>query len=441
MTATHSPQASPPAPTPPPGSAPSLVQRMARIAPYFRGSGKGVVVTLVAAIAVAITEPAIPQLVKYLLDHGFEGQRRFELWMVPAVIISLFAVRGLAGFVLQYALSWVANQGLTNLRRAMFDRVLDVAPLLFGQQSSSSLTNTVVYEAFAGSQALVRAALVVVRDSLVVLALLGYLLWLNWRLTLAVLVIAPVVAIVMRVVSRRLLVITKQSQQATDELGYVVEENVMAWRLVRLHGAQQAQRDRFGTRSLLLGRLAIKSAAAAAISSPLTQLVAAVALSAVMVVALSQGGNASQATAGSFVAFITAMGMMIAPLKHLSDVAAPITRGIAALERGLALIDDAPTEQGGNHTAQKATGHIHFESVSLRYQDDAEPALDQISLDIEAGRVVALVGPSGGGKSSLVNLLPRFVNPSSGDISLDGVLLKAWNLSSLRQQFAPSART
>ncbi len=425
---------------PPPSAAETatFTQRVSRIAPYFRGNAKGIVVTVLAAVTVAITEPAIPQLVRYLLDHGFEAERRFELWMVPVVIISLFALRGLANFTLQYALAWVANRGLLNLRTAMFSRLLDAAPPLFGRQTGSSLTNTIVYEAYSGAQTLVHAGLVVVRDSLVVVAQTLYLLWLNWQLTLAVFVIAPVVALVMRVVSRRLRDITRQSQQATDELGYVVEENVLAWRLVRLHAAQPQQRERFDSRSRRLSGLAVKSAAAAAISSPLTQLIAAVALSGVMVVALAQGTGGGHTTAGSFVAFITAMGMMIAPLKHLSDVAAPVTRGLAALDRGLDLVDHASVERDGSHGVDRARGAIRFEGVTLRYRDDGDgdAALDNVDLDIEAGRVVALVGPSGGGKSSLVNLLPRFVEPSAGRVLLDGVPLDAWNLDALRRQFA-----
>ncbi len=426
------------APTPPAAEADTFTKRVKRIAPYFRGNMKGIVVTLLAAIAVAMTEPAIPQLVRYLLDHGFEQERRFDLWMVPVVIIGLYGLRGLANFTLQYTLAWVANRGLLNLRHAMFTRLLDAAPPLFAQQTSSSLTNTIVYEAYSGAQTLVQAGLIVVRDSLVVIALTAYLLWLNWQLTLAVFVIAPVVALVMRRVSRRLRFITKQSQQATDELGYVVEENVLAWRLVRLHAAQGEQRERFGTRSKRLSALAVKSAAAAAISSPLTQLIAAVALSGVMVVALAQGQGTSHTTVGSFVAFITAMGMMIAPLKHLSDVAAPITRGLAALDRGLDLVDQAPVEHGGSHAVDRARGAIRFDNVTLRYGSDADAAaaLDGVSLEIDAGRVVALVGPSGGGKSSLVNLLPRFIEPTAGRVLLDNVPLHEWDIDALRRQFA-----
>jgi subfamily B ATP-binding cassette protein MsbA len=169
--------------------------------------------------------------------------------------------------------------------------------------------------------------------------------------------------------------------------------------------------------------------------SPITQLLAACALSAVIVVALWQSGSGG-ATVGSFVAFITAMLMLLSPLKHLSDVAAPLTRGLAALERGLALMHDSPTEQGGTHDPGRARGELELRDVSLKYRDDQEPAIDRVNLVLRPGETVALVGPSGAGKSSLVHLLPRFVEPTAGTVLLDGLPLAQWNIAALRRQFA-----
>jgi len=237
------------------------------------------------------------------------------------------------------------------LRDVMFARLLNATPALFTQHSASSLTNTMVYEVQAGATWLVQVLLVIVRDSLTILALFGYLLWLNWKLTLFVALLAPAVALVMRVVSRRLDRLTRAFQAATDELAYVVEENVLAWRIVRLHGAAPVQSQRFNTHSQWLRRLMVKSAAAAATSSPITQLIAAIALSCVVVMALWQSGVDAEAgasiTVGGFAAFITAMLMLVAPLKHLSDSTGPLTRGLAALERGIDLVEHSPQEQGG----------------------------------------------------------------------------------------------
>ena len=214
---------------------------------------------------------------------------------------------------------------------------------------------------------------------------------------------------------------------------------MLAWRIVRLHGAAPAQAGRFERHALTLRRVLLKAAASAGVMTPLTQLFTAVALSAVIVVALWQSSSTGS-TVGGFVAFITAMLMLVAPVKHLSDVMAPITRGLAAIERGMELLDTSPAEVGGSHqdgaTATRARGHLQLQDVVLRYGGDQAPALDGLTLDVAAGETVALVGPSGAGKSSLINLLPRFVAPTGGRILLDGVPLDDWQIDALRRQFA-----
>jgi subfamily B ATP-binding cassette protein MsbA len=355
--------------------------------------------------------------------------------MVPLAIIGLFAVRGAAGFVAQYGLAWTANRAVLHLRRDMFERLLSAEPALFTRNSASSLTNTLVYEAQGGTMMLVGALLTMVKDSLTLVALLGYLLWLNWQLTLFVAVLLPAVALVMRSLGKRLHKLTVDGQKATDELAYMVEENVLAWRIVRLHGAEGVQAERFYERGNLLRRLVLRSVAASATMTPVTQTLAACTLSAVIVVALVQSGGGG-ATVGGFVAFITAMLMLVAPIKHLSDVMAPITRGLASVERGLDLMDQSPAERGGSHDGGRARGEIELRGVTLRYREDAPPAVADLSLHVRAGETVALVGPSGAGKSTLVHLLPRFVEPSAGEVLLDGVPLRDWNMRALRRQFA-----
>ena len=248
---------------------------------------------------------------------------------------------------------------------------------------------------------------------------------------------APAVAGVMRLVSRRLQKLAVLGQNATDDLAYVVEENVLAWRIVRLHGAGRAQMPRFKEQGRRLGRLVMKSAAAGAIVSPITQLLAALALSAVIALALWQARSGDSASVGDFVAFVTAMLMLTSPMKHLADVAAPLTRGLAALERGIELVENVAPETGGSHAPEgRSRGELVLQQVSLRYRPDQAPALDDVSLSVRAGETVALVGPSGAGKSSLVHLLPRFVEPTGGVITLDGVPLQDWRMDALRRQFA-----
>ena len=413
---------------------PTLLQRLARMAPYLKSSRRGLVAAALGALVGAATEPAIPELMRPLLDQGFAG-RKLPLWLIPVAIIGLFAVRGAAGFIAQYGLAWAANRAVLQMRSAMFDRLLAAAPQLYGTKSASSLTNMLVYEVQSGTMLLVNSLLTLVRDSLTLLALLAYLMWLNWQLTLFVALLFPAVAWVMRTLGQRLRRITLDSQKATDGLAYIVEENVLAWRIVRLHGAAATQAARFTTQSEALRRLSLKSVVASATMTPITQLLAACALSSVIALALWQS-SAGTATVGSFVAFITAMLMLVAPIKHLSDVMAPITRGLVAVERGLDLIDHSAREHGGTHGGGRARGEIRFEGVTLRYRDDAPAAVDGVDLTVNAGETVALVGPSGAGKSTLVHLLPRFLLPTAGRIVLDGVPLADWDLAALRRQFA-----
>ena len=409
-------------------------QRLKRLKPYIASSRWMLLLAMVASALGALTEPLIPAMMKPLLDSGFQTGK-LNLWWVPVAVIGVFAVRGFMGFVAQYALAWSANNGVAVMRGVMFARLLDAQPALFTQQSASSLTNTLSFETQNAANLLVASVTTLVKDSLTLLAMLGYLMWLNWQLTLFVAVLFPAVAIVMRVLSKRLHRLTLEGQVAADQLAYVVEENVLAWRIVRLHDAAAGQSARFAKATELLRRLSTKSVVAAATMTPLTQVLAAVTLSAVIVAALWQSGTEG-GTVGGFAAFITAMLMLISPIKHLSEVAGPITRGLAAFERGVDLIDNSPVETSGGFDPGRSKGHLQLVDVSLQYRVEQDPAVQNVSLDLHPGQAVALVGPSGAGKSSVVNLLPRFIEPTSGVLLLDGTPLPQWNVAALRRQFA-----
>ncbi|WP_414693874.1 lipid A export permease/ATP-binding protein MsbA [Polaromonas sp.] len=421
-------------PDPAAGLPAPIGQRLRRIWPYFSQSPSAWVIAVGATVVASATEPLIPALLQPLLDKGF-GKGNIDLWKVPAALLLLFGVRGFAGFLAQIALAKVTNLGLLTLRRAMFNKLLSARLDLFSNQSASALANTVVYEVQSGSSMLVTSVMGLTRDSMTLLALSGYLLYLNWKLTLIVTLLIPAIAWVMRVLSTRLYRLTRASQAATDSLAYVVEENVMAHRDIRLHAAQPAQAERFAQLSDALRRLSMKSIAASAAMTPTTQMLAAVALSAVISIALLQSAT-DGTSVGSFVAFVTAMLMLIAPIKHLSEVASPITRGLAALERGLDLMEKIPDELGGSFTKPRADGNIRFTDTRVAYGDGSALAVDNVNLNILPGETVALVGASGAGKTTLVNLLPRFVEPTSGTIELDGHALRDWKIDSLRSQFA-----
>ncbi|PXW94793.1 lipid A export permease/ATP-binding protein MsbA [Sphaerotilus hippei] len=410
-----------------------LRSRLGRIWPYFSHTRRAFILSTVATVVVAGCEPLVPQLLKYLLDEGFKGG--VPLWQVPVVVVGLFFIRGLAGYVAQYCLAWVAYEGTQKLRQTLFTRLMDAHPRLYADHSASMLTNMLAHEVQSGALQLSSSGLSLFRDLLTVVALLGSLIWMNWKLTLFVAVLFPALAYVMRTLSRRLHRLTHEGQRAADNLAYTVEENVQAWRVVRLHGAQAQQTERFFRMSDHMRRLALKSVAAASTMTPLTQILAAIALSAVIVTAMWQSGQEQQSV-GSFVAFITTMLMLVSPIKKLSEVAVPITRGLASLDRALDLIDTVPQEQDGPYAPARATGTIALKDVGVRYGEQGAAALDGISLDIPAGQVLALVGPSGAGKTTLINLLPRFIEATSGRVEIDGVALQEWNIEALRRQFA-----
>jgi subfamily B ATP-binding cassette protein MsbA len=411
-----------------------LIARMRRFVPYFgKLHGTWLLVAL-GAIVGAATEPMIPALLKPLLDRGFQ-RGELEIWTVPAALLALFGVRGFAGYVSQICLTRITNDGLLAMRKDMFDTLLKAELTLFKEHNSSAITNTVIFEVQNGSALLVNSLLNLTRNGLTLLALTGYLFYLNWKLTLIVAAVFPAVAYVMRVLTRRLHRLTKANQDATDKLAYVVEENVLAHRDIRLYGAQVSQSQRFELLSNSLRQLALKSTVAGAAMTPMTQMLAAVALSAVISVALVQSAS-SDTSVGGFVAFVTAMLMIIAPIRQLSEVSSPITRGLAALERGLELIENTPRETEGSFTKSRATGKIRLSDVHVQYAPDAAPAIKSLNLSIRAGETLALVGSSGSGKTTLVNILPRFVDVRSGHVFLDDRDIREWSLHSLRAQFA-----
>ena len=413
--------------------------------PYFTGTRWAFALAALGAAFAAVCETGVAWLLVPLVDGGMKAipikwlaeLPQPPLWAIPVALVVLFALRGAAGFVVDYTLAWAANAATLRLRSQLFTRLLDGHPRLFVSRSASSLMNTVVYEVLGGVNQLVGAAQTLLKDSFSVIAFLGTMLLLNWRLTLVIATLGPAVGYVMRVFGKRMHRITKESQIAVDRLGYVVEENVMAWRTVRLHGVQAVQLARFEVSSKALRRLLMKSTIAGATVTPVTQLLTAMALATAIGMALWQSSTGGT-TMGAFVAFITAAVALATPMRRLSDVSAPISRGIASIERALELIHHSPIETGGTHLPPapgRARGELALRDVSVRFGDN-RPALDRVTIDIAAGETVALVGPSGAGKSTLVNLLPRFLDPGSGSLTLDGVELKNWNLHALRAQFA-----
>ena len=411
----------------------TVPQRLWRVMSYFSQPRSGWIVLTLAVLIGSALEPTIPALLKPLLDQGFNS-KELDLWIIPVSVVALFTLRSSASFMADVALAKIAQTSLHSLRKKMFD-CISVAELeLYRKQPATALANTIVFEATNGAVLLLQSITTVVKDSLSLVALVCYLLYLNWELTLIVLLIFPVVALAMRALAKRLYGLTKASQAAVDKLAYVVEESVLAHKEIRIQNAEAQQRQRFELVNTLLQRLAMKSAIAGSAVAPVTNLFGSIALSAVITVAIVQS-QSNALSAGGFVAFITAMLMLIAPIKHLSEVSSTITRGVVAAERAIALVETVVAERGGDFVKDRSTGQLELRGVGVIYPDSPAPALVDIDLAVQPGQFIALVGLSGSGKTTLANLLPRFVNCTSGHIFLDGVELRDWNLQSLRRQF------
>jgi subfamily B ATP-binding cassette protein MsbA len=406
-----------------------------RLLAYTRPYRLGFAVALVAMVVAAATEPLFPALMKPLLDEGFVPGSGFPLWLVPVALIAIFVVRGIATFTSSYALSWVANRVLVDLRRQMFTRMMRLSSAEFEREASGLLISRIVFEVTNATGAVTRALTVLVRDSLVVVGLLGWLLYLNWKLTLVALALIPVTSAVIAVYSRRMRRLSRQNLEYTGELTRVVEEAVHGYKVIKIFGGYDEQARLFERTVEKLRGFAMRMTVAGSATVPITQLCAAVAVAIVVTIALMQSMD-NQTTVGGFVSFITAMLMLLAPLKHLADVNAQLQRGLAAAESVFALLDKGEEDDRGTQRIERARGDIAFEHVSFRYPGAAADALRDIDIRIRAGEVVALVGASGAGKTTLMNLLPRFIEPSAGRITIDGVPLPELRLADLRRQFA-----
>ena len=412
-----------------------------RLITYLKPHIRLIMGSLIAMAFVAAAETSIPALMKPLLDEGFTGQLNSKLWQIPVFLVGLAMVRSLAQFFSNYLLSRVINSVLLKLREQMFQTLLHARTSFFQKNSASNLINAVVFEVNNVLAVMGGMLISLVRDTLTVIGLMSYLIYLNWQLTLVVFIIFPVIAFVMSKVNRRLRSLNREQQTLTSDLAYIVEEASAGFKIVKVHGAEQYEMNRFLEKAERLRQFALKSAVAGGLNQPITQLIASMALSVVLVIALMQSASEGT-TVGGFAAFITAMMLVISPLKHLADINQPLQRGLTAAEMIFGLMDE-PLEEAEDRklnmkSLDKVKGSIRFEDVGFSYQQEVgrEDALRGINLSIKPGEVVAFVGPSGGGKSTLVNLLPRFFKPTSGRIFLDDIPLEDIVLADVRKQIA-----
>ena len=410
---------------------PDLKRLTALHAPYK----KHLALALLAMVVTAATEPLLPYALKLLLDNGFGGKVNFSFWLVPLIVIGIFAMRGASTFASSYLMSYVSTRILNELRRRMFASMLNLPIDFYNTHTVGKVINSIMFEVQQIIEMVTKVFTSIVRSSLTVLGLLAWLLYLNWVLTLVTLVLLPLLTIVVRTTGKRLKKLNRDSLAVNAELTQVIEETTRAQQVIKIFGGQDYEKSRFEERAEQLRRYSMRMTTTFSATVPITQVITAAAVALVIVMALFQSEQ-GQITVGGFVSFITAMLMLLTPLKQLAEVNGPLQRGMAAAEEVFQLIDKTPERTGGKPLAGRSTGRIEFKDVSFAYPGHQEPALRHIDLSIAPGQTVAFVGMSGGGKSTLVSLLPGFYSASSGEILLDGQNIDAITLTSLRSQIA-----
>ncbi len=389
------------------------------------------VAAIVAMVITAATEPLLPALLKPMLDMSFVHKDPAWIRWVPVMLLGLFVVRGVANFVSKFAMNWVGNKVVMDLRRQMFERLLQLPVRYFDDHPSGVLISKLVFDA---SQVMTAATTVVtnlVTDSFVVIGLLGWLVYLNWKLTSITLLAAPPIAWVVKKFNARLRNVNRDGMKAMGGITTVLDESIGCQKVIKIFGGVPVETERFHEASNRVRRLNMKQAAAGAANVPLVQFFAALAVAAIVWLATLQA-SADETSVGGFVSFITAMIMLLAPLKRLSDISESLQRGLAASESVFELIDQTPEVDTGTVVLERAVGTLQFEHLCFAYPRGNRLALDNFNLSIRAGETVALVGQSGSGKTTLATLIPRFYAPTSGHILLDGHPLASLTLASLR---------
>ena len=396
---------------------------------------KRLMLAFVGMMVTAMTEPLVAYIFKILLDHGFVEKQTFPLWLVPVAVIGAFVARGASTFLTTYMMNWVSIRVLNTLRQQMFARILGVSIAFHVTNTTGRVINAMMFEVQQIIEMITKLFTSIVRCSMTVLGLLAYMLYISWTLTIVAFVLMPLMMLVVRTTAKRLKKLNKSSLDVNAQLTQVIEETTRAQQVIKIFGGQDYEMKRFEACAENLRRYSMRLTSTFAATVPVTQVMTACAMSVMIMMALVQASH-NHITVGGFISFFTAMIALLAPLKQLAEVNGPLQRGMAAADAVFTLIDSPIERTGGRQLTQRAYGQIDFSDVNFIYPGHDQLALQNINLHVAAGETIAFVGMSGGGKSTLVNLVSGFYSVSGGAILLDGVSIEDISLISLRAQIA-----
>lgn len=406
-----------------------------RLLGYVRPHWRIFTLAIFGMIAASLTDVAFAALMKPLLDGSFVAKDIATTQWVPIALVGVFLVRALGEFGAKYGMTWVARKVVSTLRQQVFDKLLRLPTRFFDHAQSGDLLARLTYTVEQVASAATGALTVMVRDGLSVIGLLVWMFWLSPQLTVFILVVAPIVVALVAIVSRNFRRYSRRIQASVGEIAQVADEVIGGHRLVRVYGGEAYERDRFAEVNEKNRRAFMRMEGVDAMTTPVVQLLVALAIAAIIAFATS-GERLEQLTVGTFISFITALAMLLSPLKRLTNLNATLQKGIAAGEQLFATLDEIEERDEGCHVLERAAGHVRFEGVRFSYGGDLPDVLHGIDLDVPAGTTVAIVGQSGSGKSTLLNLLPRFYEATGGRILVDGVDIRELPLARLRAQLA-----
>ena len=385
----------------------------------------------VAALAIySATNTGFLAVIKMVTDQGFVNKDPGKMSLLPWMMFGLLAARAVANFIANFSMRWLGRRVVEALRLDAFQHLMAMPVSFFDANSVGVLTAKLTYDTEQVASASTKVFITIIRDTLTIIGMVGYMLYLDWRLTTVFVFMLPMIALYMRYRTPLIRAASQEVQNTMGGMTQTIEEAVSGQRVVKIFGGAEYENERFAKVVGLNRRVMIRLGRISGSNSMVVELIAAAALSAVVYYSVGKF------TAGEFAAFVSAILMLIPPIKSITSLNEDMQRGVTGAQSVFELIDRVPEPDAGNRHLVRSEGKISFNQVSLRYDNAQRDALNNINIEIRAGEKVALVGKSGGGKSSLVNLLPRFYALQQGDILLDGINIRDFALQDLRAQFA-----